>query len=55
MDKTYLAQRLAAVIDALNGVSIRIDQREAMGRIVACVNELQRLADTLNTPVDDKE
>lgn len=43
MSKEMLLQTIKAVINTLNGTTIRADQRDAYQRINACVNELQHV------------
>ncbi len=42
-------ERLTAVVSVLNGTALRVDQHEAMGRIQACVHELNGLVKMLET------
>lgn len=43
MRKEMLLQTLNAVINTLNGTTIRADQHDAYQRINACVNELKHV------------
>ena len=43
MNKDMILQTLQAVINTLNGATLRADQHDAYQRISACTNELQHL------------
>ena len=43
MSKEMLLQTLNAVVNTLNGTTIRADQHDAYQRINACANELQHV------------
>lgn len=50
MDKDMILQTLQAVINTLNGATLRADQHDAFQRISACTNELQHLMQEIEKP-----
>lgn len=55
MNKDLILQTLQAVINTLNGATLRADQHDAFQRISACTNELQHLMQEIDKPEPDEK
>lgn len=55
MDKERHINMIQAVINTLNGATVRADQVDVVQRIAACVRELNILIEDLNVPEKTEE
>ena len=55
MNKDMILQTIQAVINTLNGATLRADQHDAYQRISACTNERQLLMQEIDKPEPDEK